>query len=154
MATTFPQFIAEFERFMVRPMSKSALNQMGNAVIKRIRQVTSGGKTFARGKIERLAPLTKSTKAQKRRKGKSTKSRLRDTGDMMRSLKTTTNVGQQTVTVQASGADNEDKSIFAHEGSSNRPVRPFIPDSALDKKTQKIVEDILVKELNRQLRRL
>jgi len=153
MANDFPSFQKKFDRILPKLLSKSALIEIGNIVIKNIRQRTSKSQTIGRGKVERLAPLKKSTKDKKRRDGLSTRSRLRDSGDMMRSLKTKTNFNRQQVIVEPRDSENQEKAKQAHDGSSNRKKRPFIPEEGLDKKTSKQVVNIFLRELRKQLRK-
>ena len=146
---TFPEFIADFEKILKTPTTKKGLDKIGKLLVKEITVATDRGKTFANGKFKNLAPLKPSTKARKRRQGKSTRSRLRDTGDMIKSLKSKTNFRTQTVQVRTSQKEF-DKSIWAHDGSPNRAPRPFIPN-ALPSKIIKKIETIIVKDFERTL---
>ena len=156
MMADFPKFQRDLERIIEKTFSKRTLDKIGKAIVERIRSVTSKGSTIAEpdGKVSRLEILKDSTKAKKKRDGKSQRSRLRESGDMMRDLNHRTNVAKGRVTVENRTKDERQKAKWAHDGSSNRPTRKFIPQKKLDKKTDKAIERILEKELEKQLRRL
>ena len=155
MANDFPSFRKKMETLFDKTFSKRQLNEIGKTIADRIKTVTDKGQTFAEGRIEKLKKLADSTKKQKRRKGLPTRPRLRDTGDMINSVNYTTNVSKKTVTVQPTGSFNKEKASFAHDGSSNRPPRPFIPtEGKLDRRTTEIILNKFGDGLRKELRKL
>ncbi len=76
-----------------------------------------------------LAPLALSTRKRKAREGKSEKSQLTDTREMLDSLQGTADRNIITITVSD---ENQDKAQYAREGSKNRPKREFLRFSRAD----------------------
>ena len=142
----FPRFQKKFLGIFKGVFDKRTLKRMGDVIIKNIQDRTAKSQTIARGKVERLKPLADSTKRQKRRDGKSTRSRLRDTGELIeRGLRSVPR--RNVVVVEPKGARNKEVGGFVTEQG-----RPFIPEDGLDKKTEGEVVDIITKRLNKLIR--
>lgn len=158
MAIDFPAFQRNLTVALTQAFGKKTLDAFGRILVKRIRETTDRGQSIANpdGKVTRLAKLKESTKKQKRRKGLPTRSRLRETGAMMKDLSFKTNVRNQTVTVSNRSKKQRDKAQFATEGSvsPDREPRPFIPTGDLDRKTEKQIEKALERGITKALRKL
>jgi hypothetical protein len=120
-------------------------------IVKDIQKRTDVGQTIAPDRISRLAKLAESTKKQKIRKGLPTRSRLRETGEMIDSIRAKTNQRTQSIIIEPTGSKNQEKAIFAHEGSSNRPERPFIPETLYPRLMNRVL-NILAGDLFKKIR--
>ena len=154
MAKTLIQYTEDLNKAFNMGLPKRTLDRMAKCVIKEIQQRSKKGQSIAQGRIERFAPLKPSTRKDKRRRGLSEVSRLRETNSMMDTLRFTSNVRNQTFSISPGGGANKDKAGFAHDGSSNRAPRPFIPVALPDSIMKKCITDIAFKALVTKIRKL
>lgn len=154
MAKTLIKYTEDLNKAFKIGLPKRALDKMAKCVIREIQNRSKSGQSIAQGRIEKFAPLKDSTKKGKRRRGLSTVSRLRETDSMMNTLRFTSNVRKQTFSITPSGGENKAKAGFAHDGSSNRAPRPFIPVALPTSIMKKCITDIAFKALVTKIRKL
>lgn len=162
----FPKLQRRFAKLR-GSFDKQTLDEVGRDIKVAIQLSTRKGKSLVTGKP--FAPLKPSTVAFRRRydglKGidfRPKKSNLTLSGQMIESLSYRTNVQTNTVTVEPTGQrfttrsgerryTNKRVAKFAHDGSSNRRKRPFIPISRLPKRLLQSIKRTLLIGMKRAL---
>lgn len=131
------QFAPRIREALKRAMSQAEVNSLANFAKNTIISRTRAGFGVAQvnGNESRLAALSQSYRRFRRTPRADLdsttspdRSNLTRTGDMLRSLKCTVSGTDFNKTFRIEGRDRftQNKINWAHEGSSNRPARPFL----------------------------